>query len=104
MYPAPQAPYYTVIVHSAPLAGFKEILGYNVASSPYEVNEVLRSKTLGIETATRTFMLVEQKRGFIFYAPIYAFSTRQFVGLASGVFHIEPFFNNVRDELVVMLA
>jgi PAS domain-containing protein len=106
LFPTPPnaAPYYCVIVHSAPLTDFLAILGYNVASSPYEVDEVFKSKTQGVDTCTRTFMLVENQRGFIYYSPIYTHKNRTFVGLASGVFHVKPLFDEVKEESVALFA
>jgi CHASE1-domain containing sensor protein len=95
---------YYVILHSAPLSASIELIGYNIFSSEHEQKEILTSRYQGIDTATSTFDLVEEDKGFLYFSPVYTSSDQHFVGLTCGVFQVASLFNTFKDDNVILIA
>jgi CHASE1-domain containing sensor protein len=92
-----QAEYYP-IVYCYPISSLAPLLGYNIISSSFEVAPINRAKNLGIDTATPAFTLIERVKGFIFYSPAFSTSTGQFLGLAQGLYYVDPLINTIKDD------
>jgi PAS domain-containing protein len=92
-----QAEYYP-IVYCAPLDSLAPLLGYNIISSSFEVEPINRAKNLKINTATPAFTLIEKIKGFLFFSPAFSTSTGAFLGLAQGLFYIDPLIDTIKDD------
>jgi CHASE1-domain containing sensor protein len=96
---------YYVILHAAPLSSSQELLGYNLISSEHEEREILLSRYAGVDTATSTFNLLENEKGFLYFSPVYTgLRNGDFVGLTCGVFHVVSLFSSFIDDHVVLFV